>query len=193
MRPPLSRELLVGRARAIVERDGAEAVTLRGLARDLGVTAPALYAYVDDKHDLLAAVATEHFDRLVSRFEAIDETAYKAIKGKHEPRRDADGKIVIEDVVLGTNTEAIRSPLVRACIVGHRPTPDADAPLNPLPASGIGSVDWLLGDDADIKPFVSAAQLRQLAQAALNLCQKVDDRLPLALLRRSRTLTPAAG
>jgi len=74
MRPPLTRELLVDRARAIVERDGSDAVTLRGLARDLGVTAPALYAYVEDKHDLLAAVATEHFERLVERFAAIDET-----------------------------------------------------------------------------------------------------------------------
>jgi AcrR family transcriptional regulator len=74
MRAPLTRELLVATARAIVERDGVEAVTLRGLARDLGVTAPALYAYVDDKHDLLAAVATEHFEQLVERFEEIDET-----------------------------------------------------------------------------------------------------------------------
>jgi AcrR family transcriptional regulator len=74
VRAPLTRELLVDRARAIVERDGVEAVTLRGLARDLGVTAPALYAYVADKHDLLAAVATGHFERLVDRFDAIDET-----------------------------------------------------------------------------------------------------------------------
>src|SRR5215218_4089540 len=74
MRDPLSRELIVDRARATVEREGAEGVTLRGLARDLGVTAPALYAYVADKQDLLAAVATEHFERLVDRFEAIDET-----------------------------------------------------------------------------------------------------------------------
>ena len=74
MREPLTRELLVERARVVVERDGVDAVTLRGLARDLGVTAPALYAYVDDKHDLLAALATEHFERLVERFEEIDET-----------------------------------------------------------------------------------------------------------------------
>ncbi|MEP6625371.1 MAG: TetR/AcrR family transcriptional regulator, partial [Acidimicrobiia bacterium] len=39
-----------------------------------GVTAPALYAYVDDKLDLLRGVAELEFERLIERFEAIDAT-----------------------------------------------------------------------------------------------------------------------
>lgn len=38
------------------------------------MTAPALYAYIADKGELLAAVASDHFERLVERFEAVEET-----------------------------------------------------------------------------------------------------------------------
>lgn len=64
--------MVIATAREHLARDGDEELSLRAVARDLGVTAPALYAYVDDKRELLAAVATEHFERLVERFEAID-------------------------------------------------------------------------------------------------------------------------
>ncbi len=70
---PLSRELVVRTAREQLERDGVEQLSLRAVARELGVTAPALYLYVQDRDDLLAAVATEHFERLVERFDAVDE------------------------------------------------------------------------------------------------------------------------
>lgn len=70
---PLSRELVVSTARAQLERDEASQLSLRAVARELGVTAPALYAYVEDKGELLAAVAAEHFERLVERFESITE------------------------------------------------------------------------------------------------------------------------
>ncbi len=70
----LSRELVVRTARNQLEHGGAAQLSLRAVARELGVTAPALYAYVADKGELLAAVATEHFERLVDRFEAVSET-----------------------------------------------------------------------------------------------------------------------
>lgn len=69
----LSRELVVETARAQLERDGAGDLSLRAVARELGVTAPALYAYVADKGELMAAVAAGHFERLIERFEAVDE------------------------------------------------------------------------------------------------------------------------
>jgi len=70
---PLSRELVLATARAQLERDGAERLSLRAVARELGVTAPALYLYVENKQDLVAAVAEEHFGRLVERFEAVTD------------------------------------------------------------------------------------------------------------------------
>lgn len=57
----------------MLESDGVAELSLRGVARQLGVTAPALYAYVDDKYDLIAAIAAEHFEGLVARFDAVDE------------------------------------------------------------------------------------------------------------------------
>lgn len=69
---PLSRDRVVAAARASIEANGVDTLSLRGVARSLGVTAPALYAYVDDKHELIAAVATQYFDELVARFDAID-------------------------------------------------------------------------------------------------------------------------
>ena len=73
MPAPLSRELVLATARAQLENGGAAQLSLRAVARELGVTAPALYLYVKDKRDLLAGVAEEHFERLVARFEAVDD------------------------------------------------------------------------------------------------------------------------
>lgn len=69
----LTRELVLATARAQLERDGTAQLSLRAVARELGVTAPALYLYVDSKRDLLAGVAEEHFERLVERFEAAED------------------------------------------------------------------------------------------------------------------------
>lgn len=58
-------------ARAIVVADGLEALSLRHLASQLGVTAPALYAHVRDKEDLLRALAECEFEALVARFDEV--------------------------------------------------------------------------------------------------------------------------
>ncbi len=68
---PLSRDRIVAEARRQLSEEGLEQTSLRRLARRLGVTAPALYAYVTDKQDLLAAVAATGFAELLERFEAI--------------------------------------------------------------------------------------------------------------------------
>lgn len=73
-RTPLRRDAIIASTRDIISTDGLEALTLRRLAGRLGVTAPALYGHVTDKEDLLRSIATEEFDRLRTRFEAIDET-----------------------------------------------------------------------------------------------------------------------
>lgn len=46
-------------------------LSLRRLAATLGVTAPALYAHVEDKEDLLRAVAESGFHDLVDRFDRV--------------------------------------------------------------------------------------------------------------------------
>jgi AcrR family transcriptional regulator len=70
-RVPLQREAIVDAARALIVADGLDALSLRRLARHLGVTAPALYAHLADKRDLLKAVAEIEFDALVRRFDEV--------------------------------------------------------------------------------------------------------------------------
>ncbi len=53
-------------ARTLLVTDGAEAMTLRAIARAMGMTAPALYRYVDSHQDLVALVTVDCYDELVS-------------------------------------------------------------------------------------------------------------------------------
>ncbi|MEO7428699.1 MAG: TetR/AcrR family transcriptional regulator [Acidimicrobiales bacterium] len=71
-RPPLRRDTIVAAAREMVRTGGLAKLSLRRLAARLGVTAPALYAHVADKSDLLRAVAEVEFDRLLDRFGEVE-------------------------------------------------------------------------------------------------------------------------
>ena len=54
----LTRERIVEAGLAIVDEQGHERLTMRGLAQRLGVTATAIYHYVDGRDDLLEAILT---------------------------------------------------------------------------------------------------------------------------------------
>ncbi len=68
---PLSRERIVRCAADIVRADGVEALGLRSVARALGVTAPALYGYVDSLDGLFRALAEAQFEELANRFASL--------------------------------------------------------------------------------------------------------------------------
>ena len=51
--PRLSREALVEAAMALADREGLDALTIRRLAGEIGVTPMALYWHVKDKDELL--------------------------------------------------------------------------------------------------------------------------------------------
>jgi AcrR family transcriptional regulator len=53
---PLRREEILDRALEMVRTEGREALSMRALARELGVTPMALYHHIADKRDLLAAL-----------------------------------------------------------------------------------------------------------------------------------------
>lgn len=71
MKEALSREAIIDATRTLITDEGLDAVSLRRVGTELGVTAPALYAYVTDKEDLLRAVAETEFARLVERFAGV--------------------------------------------------------------------------------------------------------------------------
>ncbi len=61
-RPGLTREAVVARALEIGTAEGLEAVSLRRLAQELGVTPMALYRHVRDKQDLINAMTEAVLD-----------------------------------------------------------------------------------------------------------------------------------
>jgi AcrR family transcriptional regulator len=63
-RPALSREVVADRALGIADAEGIEAVTIRRLATELGVTPMALYWHFRTKEDLLAGLADRVLDSL---------------------------------------------------------------------------------------------------------------------------------
>ena len=65
---------MISAARDIVAADGLDGLSLRRVGSVLGVTAPALYAHVDDKLDLLRGVAELEFEHLAARFDRIETT-----------------------------------------------------------------------------------------------------------------------
>ncbi|MFT3923546.1 MAG: TetR/AcrR family transcriptional regulator [Myxococcales bacterium] len=68
MRESLSRAAVVHAARALLSSEGPSGLSLRRLASRLDVTAAALYAYVDNKGDLLQAVLENEFEALSQIF-----------------------------------------------------------------------------------------------------------------------------
>jgi AcrR family transcriptional regulator len=81
MRQPLTREAIAKAARDILVAEGLHAVSLRRVASSLGVTAPALYAHVVDKRDLLQGIVEREIHDLLARFgEAGGATEYDKLR-----------------------------------------------------------------------------------------------------------------
>lgn len=120
---PLTRETIVDSAREMLTTTGLEGLSLRRLATALGVTAPALYAHLEDKDDLLAAVAEQGFEELVAWFDSVD----------------ADDPV--ERIVAYSRayvTKALRDPEVFKVMFMFRPTDVTLAGLdNELPAASL--------------------------------------------------------
>jgi AcrR family transcriptional regulator len=73
MRESLSRATVVDAARELLMQEGLNGLSLRRLAARLDVTAAALYAYVDNKRDLLEAVIEAEFERLIEDFRSYEK------------------------------------------------------------------------------------------------------------------------
>ena len=67
------RETLIGLALDMLEGNGPEALTLRGLAQRAGVSGMAPYRHFADKSALVAAVAEAGFEELRQRLLAVDD------------------------------------------------------------------------------------------------------------------------
>lgn len=68
-------------ARRLLVADGAEAVSLRAIAREMGMTAPALYRYFGSHEDLLANVVGDIFNEISADIQAAISVAAAASGG----------------------------------------------------------------------------------------------------------------
>ena len=73
------KSALIAAARAQIERERASSLNLRALAREVGVTHPAVYRHFADKEALLEAVAEQGFDEIARTLEV-------AVAGLHANR-----------------------------------------------------------------------------------------------------------
>lgn len=90
-KPRLSRELIVDTALSVIDRSGAQGLSMRSLAQELGVEAMSLYRYVHGREDLLEAVIAQLMAGLTSN---LDEELAEHWQGflqtvAHEVRRIA--------------------------------------------------------------------------------------------------------
>ena len=80
-------------ARALIERDGAAALSLREVSREMGMGASSLYRYFASRDDLLTALIIDAFDQLGAAAEEADAGARRAGAG-HGARWLAAGRAV---------------------------------------------------------------------------------------------------
>lgn len=73
-RTETAREILTT-ARALLVASGPAAVTLRAIAREMGMTAPGLYRYVASHEDLLVQLIAELYDELTGELERARDAA----------------------------------------------------------------------------------------------------------------------
>jgi AcrR family transcriptional regulator len=65
------REEIVAAARALLESEGAQALSMRRIAAALGIRAPSLYKHLPGKGALEAALISEGFEEIGVRFGAV--------------------------------------------------------------------------------------------------------------------------
>ena len=76
----LSQERIVHHAKEIVRTEGHARLSVRGLARQLDVTAPAIYDHIESKDAVLRAVAASGYDDLRAAYSTTAETAIERMR-----------------------------------------------------------------------------------------------------------------
>jgi AcrR family transcriptional regulator len=135
-RPPLDAELVIATAGRIADEEGLDAVTLSRIARDLGISQPALYRHVDGYDGLLRSLSLEGRQLLSDRLQeaAVGVSGDDAVRAMgrawREAVRDRPGLMAAtdrypcaDDPELEAAVDSIVEILGMA-LVGYELTPD---------------------------------------------------------------------
>jgi AcrR family transcriptional regulator len=120
-RTPLTRERVLDAAIALADAGGIESLSMRKLAKELGVEAMSLYNHVANKGDLVDAIV----DRVIDEIE-LPQSA------------DEDWEAAIRTCATSAHKAFVRHPW--ACSPAMSPARSVTAP-----AARIRYVEWLLG------------------------------------------------
>lgn len=115
VREELTRQI-VGTARAQLAESGAAALSLRAVARELGMVSSAVYRYVPSRDDLLTRLIIEAYDALGTAAEQAEAAV---------PREDLEGRWLA--ICHGVRDWALAHPHEHALIFGS-PVPGYRAP-----------------------------------------------------------------
>ena len=102
----------------LASREGIAGLTLRGLARELGMSQPSLYEYFDSKHALYDALFADGNRQLLERLDAL--------RLPRDPRR-AVKQFMRELTAFALEDDARRQLLFQRPIPGFEPSPDSYA------------------------------------------------------------------
>jgi AcrR family transcriptional regulator len=161
--------------RAHLATDGAAALSLRAVARDLGVVSSAVYRYVGSRDELLTLLVVDGYDELGDAVDAALEVVDTA---------DHAGRMVA--IARATRTWALAEPATYALLFGS-PVPGYEAPAEQTTGPGTRVVGRLVEvwEDAwragaislDEAPVAPRRLSRDLARIRREMGLSVPDRL----------------
>jgi AcrR family transcriptional regulator len=128
-------------ARALLVRDGLPAVTLRAIAAEMGLTAPALYRYYDGHDEVLAAVTVDCFVELTAALEAArdenarDETAREGTARDGAP---TDTRTAMLAICRAFRTWALAHPAEFGLVFANPMPSPQHPPDGPVHEAGLG-------------------------------------------------------
>ena len=154
-RAEITAEIL-GAARRYLATEGAPALSLRAIARDLGMASSALYRYFGSRDELLTRLIVDAYDSLGGAAEASE-----AVVG----RGDLPGRFAA--VCRAVRTWALANPNEYALIYGS-PVPGYVAPADTVgPATRVSVLLMQILIDAVAQGRVPAEEPREAKAAAL--------------------------
>lgn len=164
--------------RAHLATDGAAALSLRAVARDLGVVSSAVYRYVASRDELLTLLVVDGYDELG---DAVD-----AALAKVDPSRHAERMRVIGHAVRAW---ALAEPATYALLFGS-PVPGYEAPAEQTTGPGTRVVVRLVEvwEDAwragELSVDESALTPRRLSRDLARIRRQMGITAPDALIAR---------
>jgi AcrR family transcriptional regulator len=115
-------------ARRLLVEQGTAALSLRAIAREMGVTAPALYRYFDGHEALVDALAADFYNELCDQMEAAEDKAETEASDQQQEAPAAPGTIVAHRLMAATiafRTWSVTHPAEFSLIFGT-PIPGVD-------------------------------------------------------------------